>query len=42
MKALQFEMSVPKILATRALGLVTKSAYTGATAPVRLAEIQDA
>lgn len=42
MKALQFQMSLPKILATRALGLVDKAAYTGATAPVQLVEIPDA
>ncbi len=42
MKALQFQMSVPRILATRALGIVAKGAFTGATAPVRLVEIPDA
>jgi len=42
MKALQFHMSVPKIVLTRALGLFSKAAYTGRFAPVALDEIPDA
>ena len=42
MKALQFRMNVPKIAITRALGLFSHRAYTGAVAPVRLEESPDA
>jgi len=42
MKALQFHMSVPKILLTRTLGMFSKAAYTGPFAPVALEEIPDA
>jgi threonine dehydrogenase-like Zn-dependent dehydrogenase len=42
MKALQFQMSVPRIVLTRALGLFSKGAYTSRFAPVQLEEIDDA
>ncbi len=42
MKALRFQMSVPKIAFTRALGFFSPNAYTGRMAPVELAEIPDA
>ena len=42
MKALQFRMSVPRIVLTRALGLFSKGAYTSRFAPVQLEEIDDA
>jgi threonine dehydrogenase-like Zn-dependent dehydrogenase len=42
MKALQFEMSVPRIVLTRALGLVSRRSYTRPPAPLRLAECPDA
>ena len=41
MRALQFEMSVPRIVATRTLGLLSKRAFTAPSAPVRLTEIDD-
>lgn len=42
MKALQFQMSIPKILLTRALGLFSYGAYIGRHAPVTLTDIPDA
>ena len=42
MQALQFRMSVPRIVATRALGLFSSRAFTSALAPVQLEEIPDA
>jgi len=42
MKALQFRMSVPRIVLTRVLGVFSKSAYTSPLAPVQLEEIPDA
>lgn len=42
MKALQFHMSIPKIVLTRALGIFSKKAYTSRFAPVALEEIPDA
>lgn len=42
MKALQFEMNIPKILLTRALGLVSYQAFTARFAPVTLVDIPDA
>lgn len=39
MKALQFRVSVPKIMITRALGVFSRSAYTSSVAPVQLVEI---
>jgi threonine dehydrogenase-like Zn-dependent dehydrogenase len=42
MKALQFHMSVPKIMLTRTLGMFSRGAYTGRFAPLALEEIPDA
>ncbi len=42
MKALQFHMSVPKLVLTRVLGSVSKAAYTSRIAPVALEDIPDA
>jgi threonine dehydrogenase-like Zn-dependent dehydrogenase len=42
MKALQFRMSVPKIVLTRTLGLFSRNAYTSSIGPVQLDEIPDA
>ncbi len=42
MKALRFHMSVPRIALTRALGLLSKRAFTRSFAPVSLDEIPDA
>jgi threonine dehydrogenase-like Zn-dependent dehydrogenase len=42
MKALQFRMSVPRIVLTRAAGYLWPAAYTSDLAPVRLEEIPDA
>ncbi len=42
MEALQFRVSVPKIMLTRALGMFSRSVYTSPLAPVRLEEIPDA
>jgi len=42
MKALQFQMSVPKIALTRAAGFFSPSAYTSSLAPLSLDEIPDA
>ena len=42
MKALQFEMNIPKIVLTRALGLFSYQAFIARFAPVTLEEIPDA
>ena len=42
MKALQFEMSIPKIILTRTLGLFSYRAFTAGFAPVQLVDIPDA
>ena len=42
MKALQFRMSVARIITTRALGAFSKRAFTSRFAPVQLEEIDDA
>src|SRR5262249_34573393 len=42
MKALQFHMSIPKIMATRTLGMFRKAAYTSRFAPVVLEDIPEA
>jgi len=42
MKALQFHMSIPKIMATRTLGMFSKAAYTSRFAPVVLEDIPEA
>jgi len=42
MQALQFHMSIPKILLTRMLGLFSKTAYTSRFAPVALEDIPPA
>jgi len=42
MKALQFHMSVPRIVLTRALGVFSRNAYTSPLGPVQLEEIPDA
>src|SRR5260221_9584253 len=42
MKALQFHMSIPKILLTRTLGMFSKGAYTSRFAPVALDDIPEA
>ena len=42
MKALQFEMSIPKIILTRTLGLFSYRAFTAGFEPVQLVDIPDA
>lgn len=42
MKALQFHMSIPRIVLTRTLGLLSRDAYMSTLAPVQLDEIPDA
>ena len=42
MKALQFRMSVPKIVLARTAGLFSRNAYTSSIGPVQLEEIPDA
>ncbi|MFI5398335.1 MAG: hypothetical protein ACHQ9S_22590 [Candidatus Binatia bacterium] len=42
MKALQFRMSVPRIVLARALGALSRNAFTSPIGPVQLEEIPDA